>query len=128
QKPDTRPSGAVHDSSLPQWAVDKMRQRRGRPFAFEDLQPSKTTLVVIDLMENYVSGTPCAASIVAPINRLASTMRKIGGLVVWVRSASIPSDDPILRALWGEARVNERAAETSSGSAGDTWERDLLRD
>lgn len=127
-KPDTRPSGAVHDSSLPQWAVDKMRHQRGHQFAFEDLQASQTALVIIDLMETYIAGTPCAASIIAPINRLASIMRSAGGLVVWVTPAPIAKDDRMLRALWGDARVRDMVAETSTGKSGAVWANGLLRE
>ncbi|HEX3973573.1 MAG TPA: isochorismatase family cysteine hydrolase [Stellaceae bacterium] len=105
-----------------------MRRQRGRDFAFEDLRPTRTALIVIDLMETYIAGTPCAASIIAPINRLAATMRGAGGLVVWVKPAPIMADDPILGALWGEARTSAMAAETQAGNGGTVWASGLSRD
>ena len=115
-KPDMRPSGAVHDCSLPQWAIDKMTRRRGRRYAFETIDPTKTALVVVDLMQNYIEGTPCAASIVSPIARLARCVRKTGGVVAWVYPAPISADDPTLWALWGKKHLQKNVEETANGS------------
>jgi nicotinamidase-related amidase len=116
QQPDVRPSGAVHDSTLPQWAVNKMIMRRGgRRYAFADLTAPRTALVVIDLAQNYIENTPCAAAIVAPINRLARALRAAGGAVAWVMPAPM-SENPLLRALWGEDHYGRIAAETQPES------------
>jgi nicotinamidase-related amidase len=112
QQPDMRPSGAIHDSRLPQWAVNKMIKRRGgRRCAFADLHAPRTALVVIDLAQNYIANTPCAAAIVAPINRLAHALRAGGGTVAWVLPAPM-TDDPLLTAIWGEQHAQRIAAET----------------
>jgi nicotinamidase-related amidase len=105
-----------------------MRRLRGCSYAFEDLRASQSALVVIDLMQSYIEGTPCAASIVTPINKLAQTMRRSGGLVVWVAPARIGEDNRILKALWGEERLKQMAAETAPGSCGAVWADGLLRD
>ncbi|MCG8432428.1 MAG: cysteine hydrolase [Gammaproteobacteria bacterium] len=118
QKPDTRPSGAVHDCSLPQWAIDKMTRRRGRRHAFEIIASRRTALVVVDLVQTYVEGTPCAASIVTPVARLAACLRAAGGAVAWVYPASMPADDPTLQALWGREHLQKNVAETVEGSNG----------
>lgn len=111
-EPDLRPSGARHDSSLPRWAVEKMvRRRNGRRYAFEDLRPAGTALIVIDLMQGYVDGTPCAASIVTPINRLATALRRAGGLVVWVLPDPAMQEMPHLRALWGDDHIRKTTAD-----------------
>jgi nicotinamidase-related amidase len=116
QQPDLRPSGAVHDSSLPQWAVAKMIKRRGgRRHAFADLSASRTALVVIDLAQNYIASTPCAAAIVAPINRLAAALRAGGGTVAWVLPAPM-AEDPLLTAIWGEDHARRIASETQAHS------------
>lgn len=82
--PDRRSAGSVHDSSLPQWAIDKMARRRGRRYTFENIDPARTALVVIDLIRAALESTPCAASIIDPVRRLASTLRAAGGAIVWV--------------------------------------------
>lgn len=110
-EPDLRPSGARHDNSLPRWAVEKMiRRRNGRRYAFEDLRPTATALVVIDLMQSYVDGTPCAASIITPINRLATALRRAGGLVIWVMPDPAMQAMPHLQALWGEDDIRKTTA------------------
>lgn len=116
-KPDTRPLGSVHDCSLPQWAVDKMTRRRGRRYAYDDIDPARTALVVIDLMRNYVETTPCAAAIVPPVARLADRLRAAGGTVAWVYPAAIPADSRGLAALWGAEHLRKNVAETADGSA-----------
>lgn len=116
-KPDTRPLGSVHDCSLPQWAVDKMTRLRGRRYAYESIDPIRTALVVIDLMKNYVEGMPCAAAIVAPIARLAASLRDSGGAVAWVYPAPIPADSRLLEALWGPEHLKKHVEETADGSA-----------
>src|SRR4051812_11684260 len=91
--PDTRPPGATHDSTLPQWAVDKMiRRRGGRRHAFADLRAARTALVVIDLTQSYIANTPCAAAIVEPVNSLARALRGAGGSVAWVLPAPMGDD------------------------------------
>ena len=108
--PDTRAPGARHDCTLPQWAVDKMiRRRGGRTHAFEDLDPRRTALVAVDLLASFVDGTPCGASTVAPVNRLAAALRDAGGTVAWVTPAPLPERSPSLIALWGEDWYREAA-------------------
>lgn len=115
--PDTRRPGAVHDCTLPQWAIDKMTRKRGRRFAHEIINPEKTALVVIDLMQSFLDGTPCAASIVGPIVRLSSPLRAAGGTVAWVRPAPIDADDPTLLAIWGKDDLQRTARDTADDSA-----------
>lgn len=118
QFPDTRPSGARHDSSLPKWAIDKMiRRRGGRPYAFEDLQAARTALIVVDLLQSYLDNTSCAASIIAPVNRLAATLRRAGGHVIWVLPQPMAQDMPNLRALWGDDHTQSTMAGTGSAAA-----------
>src|SRR5581483_10179332 len=105
----------------------KIRRWRGRNHAFEDLRPAQSALVVVDLMQAYIAGTPCAASIVAPINRLANALRRRGGLVAWVSPASISEDGGLLTALWGEQRVRDMAFETAAGRPGAVWAEGLAR-
>jgi len=61
-----------------------MARRRGRRHAFDIIDPTRTVLVVIDLLQSYVDGTPCAASILPAVARLADCLRETGGLVAWV--------------------------------------------
>lgn len=113
---DIRPPGAKHDSSLPQWAVDKTTRRRGRRHAHEIIDPIRTALLIIDLTRSY-EDLPCAASIIPPVARLAETMRGAGGTVVWVLPAPMRSDDAALAALWGDETLQRHVADTAENSA-----------
>jgi nicotinamidase-related amidase len=118
-QPDTRPSGAVHDSTLPRWAVDKMARRRGRRYAFETIDPPRTALVVVDLMQSYIAQTPCAASIVKPVTRIANSLRNAGGVVAWVYPAPMSTANPMLEALWGARHLDKNIDETADPAFAD---------
>jgi nicotinamidase-related amidase len=120
--------GSRHDSTLPQWAVDKMTRRRGRRHAFENLVARQTALVVIDLMQTYVVSTPCAAAIIGPINRLASMMREVGGTVAWVYPSAVSQIDPILSAIWGPQHLAEIATNSAADSPMNRPPSGLVRD
>ena len=124
EAPDRRWAGARHDSSLPQWAVDKMTRRRGRRNAFDSLAPDRTALVVIDMTTDTLANTPCAAATLDPINRLAEGLRAAGGLVAWILPGPFPEGAPreVLHALWGAGRLEavEEACRHATLAAGLT--------
>lgn len=64
-------------------------QRRGRRHAYEVLDPARTALVVVDLVEFFVRENPYAAGTVPVVNRLARALRSAGGTVVWVTPADV---------------------------------------
>ena len=69
--------------------VERVLARRGRLHLFESLAPNRTALLVIDMQNAFVAPgapieVPTARAIVAPINRLASELRRRGVAVVWV--------------------------------------------
>ena len=69
--------------------VERILARRGRLHLFESLDPKRTALVVIDMQNAFVAPgapmeVPAARGIVAPINRLATELRKRGVTVIWV--------------------------------------------
>jgi ureidoacrylate peracid hydrolase len=71
--------------------IERVKARMGREHAFESLSPEKTALIVIDmqyffLQPGYLGEVPMAREIVPCINRLAAGVRRLGGLVVWVRN------------------------------------------
>src|ERR1051326_4643219 len=83
----------MHKISISQSVIDRVVARRGREHIFDDLDPSKTALVVVDMqngfMKHEVAHSPCAMAheIVPNINRLAETVRATGGTVVWIQTA-----------------------------------------
>ena len=71
------------------WAIDEQEyrrheERRGRRQAFERIDPSRTVLVVVDVVPFFVEPSPRCRAIVPIVNLLAHELRKAGGTVAWV--------------------------------------------
>jgi ureidoacrylate peracid hydrolase len=83
----------MHKISIPQSVIDRVVARRGREHIFDDLDPAKTALIVVDMQNGFMlhetAHAPCAMAheIVPNINRLADTVRATGGTVVWIQTA-----------------------------------------
>lgn len=90
----------VHDWSIPEREYARHEQRRGRRHAFETLDPRRTALVVIDLVEAFVRESAYAAGVVPVVNRLASALRAAGGPVFWVTPAVV-APTPVAEEFYG---------------------------
>jgi ureidoacrylate peracid hydrolase len=83
----------MHTLSIPQSVVDRVIARRGREHIYENLDPARTALVVVDMQNAFMlpevahSLCPMAEKIVPNINRLARAVRETGGTVIWIRTA-----------------------------------------
>src|SRR6266446_1691773 len=90
--PILRAEASMHTLSIPQSVVDRVVERRGREHVYEDLDPSKTALVVVDMQNAFMlpgvahSLCPMAEKIVPNINRLAGAVRETGGTVIWIKT------------------------------------------
>jgi ureidoacrylate peracid hydrolase len=86
----------MHKVSIPKSIVERVVARRGREHVFDDLDPSKTALVVVDMQNAFMlpgvahSLCPMAEKIVPNINRLAAAVRATGGAVVWIKTTFTP--------------------------------------
>ena len=86
----------MHTLSIPQSVVDRVVERRGREHVYEDLDPAKTALVVVDMQNAFMlpgvahALCPMAEKIVPNINRLAQAVRETGGSVVWIKTTYTP--------------------------------------
>jgi ureidoacrylate peracid hydrolase len=84
----------MHDFTMPQWAINRVMQRRGKLHMFDDMIPRKTTLVVVDLQNGFMvsehTSMPVKTSIgiVPNVNRLAATLRATGGKVFWIQNTT----------------------------------------
>jgi ureidoacrylate peracid hydrolase len=81
----------MHEVEIPSWAVERAMARRGRLHPFDDLDPARTVLIVVDLQNGFmVPGQPAeiaqAREIVPNVNRLASATRASGGVVAWIHA------------------------------------------
>ena len=81
----------MHDFEMPTDYIERVTARQGRPHTCESFETEKTALVVVD-MQNYFmhesqqSACPIAQEVVPNVNRLADTVRKSGGIVVWIQN------------------------------------------
>lgn len=82
----------MHPLSIPQSVIDRVTARRGREHVYEDLDPAKTALVVVDMQNAFMlpgvahALCPMAQAIVPNINRLAAAVRRTGGTVIWIKT------------------------------------------
>jgi ureidoacrylate peracid hydrolase len=83
----------MHKIAIPQSVVERVIARRGREHVYDDLDPAKSALVVVDLQNAFmlpgVAHSLCltAQEIVPNVNKLAQAVRDTGGKVVWIQTA-----------------------------------------
>jgi ureidoacrylate peracid hydrolase len=81
----------MHKIKMPQWAIDRVLERRAKLHVHEDLDPRKTALIVVDLQNGFMveevaaAYVPIAVEIVPNVNKLAATVRRTGGKVFWIK-------------------------------------------
>jgi ureidoacrylate peracid hydrolase len=78
----------AHTIDIPQDVIDRAIMRRGKRHVFDEIDPTRTALLVIDLQRAYVAddtAVPSARGIVDNVNRLAETLRTAGGRVIWIK-------------------------------------------
>src|SRR5262249_20241815 len=82
----------MHTLSIPQSVVDRVIERRGREHIYDNLDPAKTALVVVDMQNAFMlpgvahALCPMAEKIVPNINRLAQAVGEAGGPGVWTKT------------------------------------------
>jgi ureidoacrylate peracid hydrolase len=87
---------SMHRVSIPKSVTDRVIARRGREHVYEDLDPAKTALVVVDMQNAFMlpgvahALCPMAERIVPNINRLAQAVRATGGTVIWIKTTFTP--------------------------------------
>jgi ureidoacrylate peracid hydrolase len=86
----------MHKIAIPKSVTERVIARRGREFVYDNLDPRKTALLVVDMQNAFMlpgvahSLCPMAREIVPNINRLAQAMRETGGVVVWIKTTFTP--------------------------------------
>lgn len=81
----------MSEFGLPKAILDRVIARRGRLHIFDEIDPVRAALLVIDMQNAYLEEgapgfVPAGRSIVSTINRLAHAMRAAGAAVVWLRN------------------------------------------
>src|SRR5207247_5101502 len=117
----------MHTLSIPQSVVDRVITRRGREHIYENLEPAKTALVVVDMQNAFMlpevahALCPMAEKIVPNINRLARAVRETGGTVIWIQT-TFTQEALQSRSTYFEMATPENAAKRAqaltSGSKG----------
>jgi ureidoacrylate peracid hydrolase len=117
----------MHRLTIPRSIIDRVIERRGREHVYEDLDPTKSALLVVDMQNAFMlpgvahSLCPMAKEIVPNINRLARVVRETGGTVFWIRTTfaeeSLVSWSTYFRMARAE-RVQKRIAALTAGSIG----------
>src|SRR5260370_41789701 len=80
----------MHTFVIPKSVIDRVIERRGREHVYDDLDPVKSALVVVDMQNAFMlpgvahSLCPMAEKIVPNVNRLAQTERDTGGAGSWI--------------------------------------------
>ena len=86
----------MHPFQLSPEVIARAAARRGKVHPFDDLDPARTALVVIDMQNGFMKPgvanalCPMAERIVPNVNRLASGLRASGGKVFWVQNTHLP--------------------------------------
>ena len=132
----------MHKINIPQRIIDRVVNKRGKEHIYDDLDPTKTALIVVDLQNGFmmegVAHSLCktAVEIVPNVNRIASGLRKTGGLVVWIKNTftqeSLASWS-VMHSMCTKERLEKRIAAMTEGSKGhalwaalDVQEEDLI--
>src|SRR5258707_15726532 len=82
----------MHKLSIPQSVIDRVIAKRGREHVFENIEPTKSALIVVDMQNAFMlpgvahALCPMAEKIVPNINRLAAAVRATGGCVIWIKT------------------------------------------
>jgi nicotinamidase-related amidase len=81
-------SPVLHNWFIEEREYARHESRRGRRHAFEQLDPQRTALVVVDMVPFFVAEGGYFRGIVPNISRLANALRNAGGTVAWVLPAN----------------------------------------
>jgi ureidoacrylate peracid hydrolase len=81
----------MHKIAIPQYVIDRVKERRGKVRLFDSVDPARTALVVVDLQNGFMApGQPAeigfAREIVPNVNRIAAGLRAAGGTIVYIQN------------------------------------------
>ena len=121
----------MHKLSIPKWVVERVIARRGREHVYENLDPLKTALVVVDMQNAFmlpgVAHTLCpmAREIVPNINRLAQAVRAAGGAVIFIKTTfteeTLASWSVFYELSRAEQNARRVAALTANSEGHELW-------
>ncbi len=115
------------EPTLPPEIAERAIYRRGRLAVYDDLDPVRTALLVVDMQNAWLEPaapfeTPVARRIVPAINRLAGALREAGGQIVWLQQTATPPGTPGYWSGYFDHHVAEHyRAETIAALQPGTW-------
>src|SRR5262249_45442175 len=115
----------MHNFSIPKSITERVIARRGREHVYDNLDPAKTALVVVDMQNAFmlpgVAHTLCpmAERIVPNINRLAQGVRTAGGKVVWIKTTFTEETLRSWSTFYGISRPQQNAKRAAALAAGN---------
>ncbi len=117
---------------MPQYVLDRVMNKRGRLHVFDALQPERTAFVVIDMQNAFVKGkvkAETALAIMPTINKLAATVRELGGRVAWIQLQAGDADGNSVAELYHKYFFTPEGAEAhrSSLTPGD-WGHEICEE
>ena len=117
----------MHAFSIPQSIIARVVERRGREHVYDDVDPAKSALLVVDMQNAFMlpgvahSLCPMAERIVPNVNRLAQALRETGGTVIWIKTTFTPDalqDWSTYFGMTTPARVAKRIEALTADSTG----------
>jgi nicotinamidase-related amidase len=111
----TGPGAQPHNWSIDEREYARHEARRGRRYAYEELDPVRTALVVVDMVPFFTA----AHRVVPNVNTLAGALREAGGTVAWV----LPEVGPPSGWATGFYGAAVAAVYAASGGTGSLRER-----
>ncbi len=121
----------MHKFAIPQSITARVVERRGRAHVYDDLDPSRCALLVVDMQNAFMlpgvahSLCPTAREIVPNVNHLARAVRETGGTVFWIKTTftteALESWSTYF-AMVRKERAEKRIAALTAGSRGhELW-------
>lgn len=119
-----------HNVEIPDYVIERVMAKRGRLNVFENFDPRRTALVVIDMQNFFVEEVETAQSIIPNINRLARAMRESGGMVAWVQlTVAEAPDGPSLWPIYHDYFFTEAKRQAhKDGLTEGNWGHELYAD
>jgi ureidoacrylate peracid hydrolase len=132
------PEDSLHKIAIPTSVIERVIARRGREVVYDNLDPRRTALVVVDMQNAFMlpgvahALCPMAREIVPNINRLAQAVRETSGTVVWIKTTYTPEtlkDWSTYYDLRKPEQNDKRAEALAAGSKGhELWAELDVRD
>jgi ureidoacrylate peracid hydrolase len=69
----------MHKVVMPEWVLERVLVRRGKPYAFDQLHPNRTALIVVDLQNGFMArGQPAEVPVAREIvNRISPSGTRV---------------------------------------------------